>query len=91
MPQLRAERKDFKDYDPRWTQALKLVTDGVFGDADYFEDLVASVNDMTRGNDWFLLANGGWGWPGRGRGLGVGDRGGARGPPSAASATTACL
>ena len=26
-----------------------------FGRADYFDDLVASVNDMTRGNDWFLL------------------------------------
>ena len=27
----------------------------MFGRADYFDDLVASVNDMNRGNDWFLL------------------------------------
>ena len=43
------ERKHFKDYDPRWTAALKMVTDGVFGSADYFRDLVDSVNDMTKG------------------------------------------
>jgi starch phosphorylase len=54
---LREERKDFKDYDPRWTAALKMVKDGAFGDGDYFADLVDSVNDMTKGNDWFLLAN----------------------------------
>ena len=54
VPRLRAERKDFKDYDPRWTAALKMVKDGVFGDAEYFNDLVDSVNDMTKGNDWFL-------------------------------------
>lgn len=57
VPRLRRERKDFKDYDPRWTAALKMVKDGVFGDAEYFADLVDSVNDMTKGNDWFLLAN----------------------------------
>lgn len=57
VPRLRQERKDFKDYDPRWTAALKMVKDGEFGDADYFADLVDSVNDMTKGNDWFLLAN----------------------------------
>ena len=35
-----------------------MISDGVFGDAEYFEDLVASVNDIPeRGNDWFLLAN----------------------------------
>lgn len=49
------ERKDFKDYDPRWTAALDMVKAGAFGRPDYFDDLVASVNDMTRGNDWFLL------------------------------------
>lgn len=54
---LREERKDFKDYDPRWTAALKSVKDGEFGDKEYFADLVDSVNDMTKGNDWFLLAN----------------------------------
>lgn len=57
VPRLRTERKEFKDYDPRWTSALKMVKDGVFGDAEYFADLVDSVNDMTKGNDWFLLAN----------------------------------
>ena len=43
------ERKHFKDYDPRWTAALKMVTDGVFGTPEYFQDLVDSVNDMTKG------------------------------------------
>lgn len=57
VPRLREERKNFKDYDPRWTAALKMVKDGVFGDGDYFADLVDSVNDMTKGNDWFLVAN----------------------------------
>uniref|UniRef100_A0A1D2AFX8 Alpha-1,4 glucan phosphorylase n=1 Tax=Auxenochlorella protothecoides TaxID=3075 RepID=A0A1D2AFX8_AUXPR len=57
VPRLRAERKDFTDYDPRYTKALKAVKDGEFGDADYFEDLVDSITDMTKGNDWFLVAN----------------------------------
>ena len=57
VPRLREERKDFQNYDPRWTEALQMVRDGEFGDADYFEDLVDSVTDMTKGNDWFLLAN----------------------------------
>lgn len=57
VPRLREERKDFKDYDPRWVEAFAAVKQGVFGDADYFEDLVDSVNDMTKGNDWFLVAN----------------------------------
>ena len=35
-----------------------MITDGVFGNVEYFEDLVASVNQIPkRGNDWFLLAN----------------------------------
>jgi len=54
---LRKERKDFKDYDPRWTKALNAVKAGEFGDGEYFTDLVDSVTDMTKGNDWFLLAN----------------------------------
>ena len=57
VPRLREERKDFKDYDPRWLDAFSAIRDGVFGDAEYFEDLVDSVNDMTKGNDWFLVAN----------------------------------
>jgi hypothetical protein len=32
-----------------------MIKEGAFGRADYFEDLVASVTDMNRGNDWFLL------------------------------------
>jgi len=55
LPRPLQERKDFKDYDPRWTAALDMVKQGVFGRPEYFDDLVASVNDMTRGNDWFLL------------------------------------
>ena len=47
-----------QDYDPRWVEAFKMISDGVFGDTEYFEDMVASVNDIPeRGNDWFLLAN----------------------------------
>lgn len=57
ITKLREERKDFKEYDSRWTAALKMIKDGAFGDAHYFADLVDSVNDMTKGNDWFLLAN----------------------------------
>ena len=49
------ERKHFTAYDPRWTAALDMIKEGAFGRADYFEDLVASVTDMNRGNDWFLL------------------------------------
>ncbi|PSC73274.1 glycosyltransferase family 35 [Micractinium conductrix] len=54
---LREERKDFKDYDPRFIAALDLIKSGAFGRPDYFDDLVASISDMNRGNDWFLLAN----------------------------------
>lgn len=57
ISRLREERKDFKDYDPRWNAAFDAIRQGVFGDADYFADLVDSVNDMTKGNDWFLVAN----------------------------------
>lgn len=57
VPRLREERKDFKDYDPRWVAAFDAIRDGEFGNAEYFEDLVDSVNDMTKGNDWFLVAN----------------------------------
>ncbi len=47
-----------QNYDPRWVEAFKMISDGVFGDTEYFEDMVASVNDIpARGNDWFLLAN----------------------------------
>ena len=53
--QLRVDRKNFTAYDPRWTAALDMVKAGAFGRPDFFEDLVASVTDMNRGNDWFLL------------------------------------
>ena len=33
------------------------ITDGTFGNAEYFQDLVDNVNDMTKSNDWFLVAN----------------------------------
>ena len=33
------------------------ITDGTFGNAEYFKDLVDNVNDMSKSNDWFLLAN----------------------------------
>ena len=33
------------------------ITDGTFGEPEYFQGLVDNVNDMTKSNDWFLLAN----------------------------------
>lgn len=33
------------------------ITDGTFGEAEYFQGLVDNVNDMSKSNDWFLLAN----------------------------------
>lgn len=33
-----------------------MIRDGVFGNVDYFKDLVDSVNDIPNsGNDWFLV------------------------------------
>eukprot|EP00884_Botryococcus_braunii_P009371 jgi/Botrbrau1/18435/Bobra.0072s0023.1 len=57
IARLREERKDYKDYDPRFLTAIKMIKDGVFGEKEYFEDLADSVSDMTKGNDWFLVAN----------------------------------
>ncbi|KAK9849011.1 hypothetical protein WJX84_007293 [Apatococcus fuscideae] len=57
VPRLREERANFKDYDPRWVKVMDALLSGQFGDADYFQDLVDNVNDMTKSNDWFLLAN----------------------------------
>lgn len=37
IARLRAERKDFKDYDPRFLTAIKMIKDGVFGDKEYFQ------------------------------------------------------
>jgi len=52
------------DYDPRWNAAWDAVREGVFGDKEYFQNLVESVNDVHLGkgefadnNDWFLCAN----------------------------------
>ena len=36
---------------------MKQIEDGEFGDKKYFKPLVDSINDMTVGNDWFLVAN----------------------------------
>jgi starch phosphorylase len=60
ITRLREERKNFKDYDPRWKTVMKAITNGTLFDKEtskYFQDLVDNVNDMTKGNDWFLLAN----------------------------------
>jgi starch phosphorylase len=58
LNRLRKERADFKDYDPRWVEAFDMIRDGVFGNVEYFKDLVDSVNDIPNsGNDWFLVAN----------------------------------
>jgi hypothetical protein len=45
ITRLRAERKDFKDYDPRFLTAIKMIQDGVFGDVKYFE--VCTVNTVV--------------------------------------------
>ena len=37
VDKLREERKNFKDYDPRWKEAFKLIYDGKFGDKEYFK------------------------------------------------------
>ena len=37
VDRLRKERKDFKDYDPRWKEAFKLIYDGKIGDKAYFK------------------------------------------------------
>ncbi|KAK9840953.1 hypothetical protein WJX81_002313 [Elliptochloris bilobata] len=50
------KRAEWKDYDPRFTTALNMIKDGVFGDKEYFQDLADSISDMSKGNDWFLVA-----------------------------------
>ena len=66
VPRLREERTSMNrdDYDPRWNAAWDAVREGVFGDKEYFQNLVESVNDVHLGkgefadnNDWFLCAN----------------------------------
>lgn len=42
IARLREERKDFKDYDPRFLTAIKMIKDGVFGDKEYFQVIPAS-------------------------------------------------
>lgn len=37
VDQLREDRKNFKDYDPRWKEAFKYIYDGKFGDKEYFK------------------------------------------------------
>ncbi|KAG1660964.1 hypothetical protein FOA52_005589 [Chlamydomonas sp. UWO 241] len=53
---LRETRKTLK-YDPRWTEIMKDIEGGMFGDKEYFKPMVDSVNNMDVGNDWFLVAN----------------------------------
>jgi hypothetical protein len=37
-------------------EAFDMIRDGVFGNVEYFKDLVDSVNDIPNsGNDWFLV------------------------------------
>lgn len=40
-----------------WSWCMCRITDGTFGEAEYFQGLVDNVNDMSKSNDWFLLAN----------------------------------
>ena len=37
VPRLREERKNFKDYDPRWTAVMNELKSGKFGDKEYFQ------------------------------------------------------
>ena len=57
VPRLRKERADFKAYDAEFMAACKAVKAGEFGDADYLAEIIDNVTDMTKGNDWFLVAN----------------------------------
>jgi Carbohydrate phosphorylase len=41
----------------RFTKIMKQIEGGDFGDKEYFKPLVDSINDMSVGNDWFLVAN----------------------------------
>lgn len=41
----------------RFTEIMKDIEGGMFGDKEYFKPLVDSINDMSKGNDWFLVAN----------------------------------
>ncbi|KDD73690.1 carbohydrate phosphorylase, partial [Helicosporidium sp. ATCC 50920] len=56
VPRLRQERREYEPSDPRWRQALDAIKAGQFGSPEAFEGLVAAIDDMSRGNDWFLLA-----------------------------------
>ena len=42
VPRLREERKNFKDYDPRWTAVMKSLLSGTFGDKTFFQVLCCS-------------------------------------------------
>ena len=37
VPRLREERKNFKDYDPRWVKVMDALLSGKFGDKTYFQ------------------------------------------------------
>ena len=37
VPRLREERKNFKDYDPRWTAVMKDLASGKFGEKAFFQ------------------------------------------------------
>jgi glycogen phosphorylase len=57
VPRLRQERAGFKSYDDDFLAACAAVKAGEFGDADYLAEIIDNVTDMTKGNDWFLVAN----------------------------------
>ena len=57
VPRLRTERAAFADYDPAFLAACAAVKAGEFGDAAYLDEIIDNVTDMTKGNDWFLVAN----------------------------------
>jgi glycogen phosphorylase len=57
VPRLRRERAGFQDYDAAFLAACAAVKAGEFGDADYLAEIIDNVTDMSKGNDWFLVAN----------------------------------
>ena len=57
VPRLRQERAGFTAYDADFLAACKAVKAGEFGDAEYLAEIIDNVTDMTKGNDWFLVAN----------------------------------
>ena len=58
-PACSEERKNFKDYDPRWTAVMTELKSGKFGDKEYFQ--VGLPRSPSSSTCWL---NGSWPQPG---------------------------